>query len=80
MELVEYVMDNFPIQRPSTRPIQIEVDGEPLGVLVAQGEAYRFVAVRFPVFAIDGQSFASVEDAVIAAGAAARHALESDGA
>lgn len=73
-------MDSFPIQRPSTRPIQIEVDGEPLGVLVPQGEAYRFLAVRFPVFAIDGHVFTSVEDAVIAAGAAARNSLEDDGA
>ncbi len=73
-------MDSFPINRPTTRPIQIEVDGEPLGVLVPQGDAYRFLAVRFPVFAIDGQTFASVEDAVIAAGHAARHSLEDDGA
>jgi len=73
-------MDSFPINRPTTRPIQIEVDGEPLGVLVPQGGAYRFLAVRFPVFAIDGQTFAGVEDAVIAAGRAARNSLEDDGA
>ena len=73
-------MDHFPIQRPSTRPIQIEVDGEPLGVLISQGDAYKFLAVRFPVFGIDGRIFASIDEAVVAAGTAARNSLEDDGA
>lgn len=73
-------MNHFPIQRPSTRPIQIEVDGEPLGVLVPEGDAYRFLAVRFPVFAIDGRTFTSIDEAIVAAGAAARNSLEDDGA
>jgi hypothetical protein len=43
------------------KPIVIEVAGEPLGVVVPHGEGYRFLAVKLPAFAIDGQHFASVE-------------------
>lgn len=46
-----------------SKPIVIEVSGQPLGVVVPNGDAFRFLAVKFPVFAIDGQTFASVEAA-----------------
>lgn len=50
-----------------SKPIVIEVSGQPLGVVVPSGKAFRFLAVKFPVFAIDGQTFDSVEDARLAA-------------
>lgn len=50
-----------------SKPVVIEVGGEPVGVVVPQEEAYRFLAVKFPVFGIDGQTFASVEEARLAA-------------
>jgi hypothetical protein len=46
---------------PSPRPIAIEVDGEPLGVVVPAGERYRFLAVRLAAFGIDGQEFDSID-------------------
>ncbi|HQZ13323.1 MAG TPA: hypothetical protein PK286_10605 [Devosia sp.] len=49
------------------RPIAIEVDGEPLGVVIPEGEAFRFLAVRLNAFGIDGQIFSSVEAAEEAA-------------
>ena len=59
------------VERPVVaRPIIIEVRGEPLGVLVRSGESYRFLAVKLPVFGIDGQMFDSVEEARAAATAA----------
>jgi hypothetical protein len=52
------------ISRPPTvKPIAIEVGGEPQGVVVPSNEGYRFLAVRFAAFALDGQIFDSVEDA-----------------
>jgi hypothetical protein len=61
-----------PVERPpAARPIVIEVFGEPLGVAIPTGEKYRFVAVKLPVFAIDGVEFDSLEDARAAASAAA---------
>jgi uncharacterized protein (DUF934 family) len=50
------------------KPIVIEVSGEPLGVVIPSGEGFRFMAVRFPVFSIDGQVFSSVAEARMAAG------------
>lgn len=55
-----------------SKPIVIEVSGEPLGVVVPAGDAYRFLAVKFPVFSIDGQTFSSVADAKLAAANAVR--------
>lgn len=55
---------------PATRPIAIEVDGEPLGVVVPSDEGYRFLAVRFAAFPLDGHVFDSVEAARTAVGAA----------
>ena len=55
---------------PATRPIAIEIDGEPLGVVVPSDEGYRFLAVRFSAFALDGKTFESVEEARTVIGAA----------
>lgn len=49
------------------KPIVIEVGGEPLGVVVKHEGGFRFLAVKLPAFAIDGQTYASVESAQIAA-------------
>jgi hypothetical protein len=48
---------------PAPRPIAIEVDGEPLGVVVPADEGYRFLAVRLNAFAVDGRIFTTVEAA-----------------
>ena len=48
---------------PSSKPIVIEVDGEPLGVVVPADEGYRFLAVRLNAFAVDGKIFTTVEEA-----------------
>jgi hypothetical protein len=48
---------------PASKPIAIEVDGEPLGVVVPSDEGYRFLAVRFSAFALDGRIFETVEEA-----------------
>ena len=55
---------------PAQRPVAIEIDGEPLGVVVPADEGYRFLAVRLSAFALDGQTFASIEAAELALGAA----------
>jgi hypothetical protein len=64
-------MQHQTISRPlESRPIAIEVDGEPLGVVVPADEGFRFLAVRLNAFAVDGHIFTSVEaarDAVSAA-------------
>lgn len=50
--------------RPSaSRPIAIEVDGEPVGVVVPAEEGYRFLAVRLSAFGSDGRVFDSLESA-----------------
>ena len=68
-------MQHANLERPSGRkPVAIEVDGEPLGVVVEEAEGFRFLAVRFNAFAIDGQVFASVEAAREAASAAVNEA------
>jgi hypothetical protein len=61
-------MQHTPTRRPhDQRPTVIEVDGEPLGVVVPAAEGFRFLAVKLPVFDIDGQTFATIEDATRAA-------------
>jgi hypothetical protein len=66
------------ISRPPTaKPIAIEIDGEPLGVVVPSGEGYRFLAVRFAAFPLDGRIFESVEDARTTIGATL-HATQPD--
>jgi hypothetical protein len=69
---MEHIMEH-PVARPvETRPTVIEVRGEPLGVVVPSGERFRFVAVKLPVFGIDGMIFDTVEEARKAAGEALR--------
>jgi hypothetical protein len=71
-------MQYEPISRPpAVKPIAIEVDGEPLGVVVPSDEGYRFLAVRFAAFPLDGRVFESVQDAQSTI-SASLHALESD--
>ncbi|MHA6299849.1 hypothetical protein [Devosia sp. CAU 1758] len=55
------------------RPIVIEVAGEPQGVVVPADGGYKFVAVKLPAFAMDGQHFATIETAHMAV----RRAVES---
>ena len=43
------------------KPIVIEVGGEPQGVVVPNAGGFRFLAVKLPAFAIDGQQFETVE-------------------
>jgi hypothetical protein len=57
---------------PASRPVAIEVDGEPLGVVVPADQGYRFLAVRYAAFALDGQVFGSIEEARAAIGDAVR--------
>ena len=45
------------------KPTVIAVAGEPLGVVVPHEGGYRFLAVKLPAFAIDGQQFETVEQA-----------------
>jgi hypothetical protein len=69
---MERMFMQHPVERPiEAKPIVIEVSGEPLGVVIPAGDGYRFLAVKLPVFAIDGKVFASIEAARLAAGAAA---------
>jgi hypothetical protein len=64
-------MQHQTITRPRpTRPIAIEVHGQPLGVVVPSDEGYRFLAVRFEAFALDGRIFQSVDEARALIGAA----------
>ena len=60
----------------SAKPIAVDVDGEPKGVLVASGEGFRFLAVKLDAFGVDGQVFATVE----AAEAALRESLRGQAA
>lgn len=62
-------MHHQTLTRPQTpKPIAIEVDGEPLGVVVPQDKGYRFLAVRLRAFDLDGQTFESIEAARLALG------------
>jgi hypothetical protein len=56
------------------KPIVIEVSGEPLGVVVPAEGGYRFLAVKLPAFAVDGQHFPSVEMAHLAVSEAVKNA------
>lgn len=68
-------MQHAHVDKPhGNRPIAIEVDGEPLGVVIPEGEGFRFLAVRLNAFGIDGQVFESVEAAEEAASLALHNA------
>lgn len=65
-------MQHATFEKPhSAKPIAVDVDGEPKGVLVALDGGFRFLAVKLDAFGVDGQVFESVE----AAEAALRDAL-----
>jgi hypothetical protein len=59
------------------RPIVIEVAGEPLGVVVPQDQGFRFLAVKLPAFAVDGQHFPTIEQAHLAVTEAVRRDAEA---
>ncbi len=65
-------MQHAAFQKPhGARPIAVDIDGEPKGVLIAHDAGYRFLAVKLDAFGVDGRVFASIE----AAEAALRDAL-----
>ena len=65
-------MQHAHFEKPhSAKPIAVDVDGEPKGVLVALDAGFRFLAVKFDAFGVDGQVFETIE----AAEAAVRDAL-----
>lgn len=71
------MQDNNLNRAARQRPTVIEVAGEKLGVVVPDGQGYRFVAVKLPAFVVDGQHFASIETAHLAVSKAI---LEGDAA
>jgi hypothetical protein len=64
--------------RPPAKPIAIEVDGEPLGVVVPADEGFRFLAVKLNAFAVDGRIFTTVEAARDAVSAVVHVESEDD--
>jgi hypothetical protein len=44
-----------------SKPVTIEVDGEPLGVAIPAPGGFRFLAVRLDAFGIDGRTFATIQ-------------------
>jgi len=65
-------MQHAQFEKPnSAKPIAIDIDGEPKGVVVASDAGFRFLAVKLDAFGVDGQLFDSVE----AAEAAVRESL-----
>ena len=68
-------MQHAHVEKPhSAKPIAVDIDGEPKGVLVAHDAGFRFLAVKLDAFGVDGQVFASIE----AAEAAVRDALRPE--
>ncbi len=68
-------MQHAKFEKPhSAKPIAVDIDGEPKGVLVAHDTGFRFLAVKLDAFGVDGQVFASIE----AAEAAVRDALRPE--
>lgn len=68
----------FPTRPPAPKPIAIEVDGEPLGVVVPADEGFRFLAVKLNAFAVDGKIFTTVEAARDAVSAVVHIESEDD--
>jgi hypothetical protein len=65
-------MQHAHFEKPkSARPIAVDIDGEPKGVLVTLSEGFKFIAVKLDAFGVDGQVFDTVE----AAEAAVRDAM-----
>lgn len=59
----------------SAKPIAVDIDGEPKGVLVTLDQGFRFLAVKLDAFAVDGQVF----ETIAAAEAALRATVRSHG-
>ena len=59
-----------------TKPIVISVAGEPQGVVVPNGQDFRFMAVKLGVFPLDGRIFQSIDAARAAAEAVVEGAAE----
>lgn len=57
---MQHPLDNRPA---SPKPVTIEIDGEPLGVVIPADKGYRFLAVRLSAFDFEGQVFDSIEAA-----------------
>lgn len=52
------------IEKPQgTKPVAIDIDGEPKGIVVPDEHGLRFIAVKFDAFAVDGQVFATMAEA-----------------
>ncbi|WP_374627388.1 hypothetical protein [Devosia sp.] len=65
-------MQHAAFEKPhGARPIAVDIDGEPKGVLIAHDAGYRFLAVKLDAFGVAGRVVASIE----AAAAALRDAL-----
>ena len=61
---MEHSMQHADYDRSDTaKPISVDVDGEPKGVLVAMDEGFRFLAVKLDAFGVDGQVFDTVAEA-----------------
>ena len=69
-------MQHIVVQPTLQKPIAIDVDGEPQGVAIPSSEGFRFMAVRLPVFPLDGKMFATIEEAQRAAAGAIDHLIE----
>jgi hypothetical protein len=68
-------MQHAQFEKPnSAKPIAVDIDGEPKGVLVALDDGFRFLAVKLDAFGVDGQVFETIE----AAEAAVRDALRPE--
>ena len=68
-------MQHAHFEKPSSaKPIAVDIDGEPKGVLIASGDGFRFLAVKLDAFGVDGQIFTSIE----AAEAAVRESLRGE--
>ncbi|MDB5538356.1 MAG: hypothetical protein JWQ89_83 [Devosia sp.] len=68
-------MQHARFEKPhSAKPIAVDVDGQPKGVLLAHHSGFRFLAVKLDAFGVDGQVFESIE----AAEAAVRDALRPE--
>ena len=68
----------FSSRPPAPKPIAIEVDGEPLGVVIPADEGFRFLAVKLNAFAVDGKIFTTVEAARDAVSAVVHIESEDD--
>lgn len=57
-------MQHAHFEKPhSLKPIAVDIDGEPKGVLVAHEDGFRFLAVKLDAFGVDGKVFETIEAA-----------------